>query len=152
VLRAVNLAESAVYALFDDPEFVWGPKLVAVAVDGPGLEKPVVVWVGNQDQPWQEDWGPQEQFRGIALWKVAAALDAGMPTAMLVHNHPLLLEDGDFLYEGGVCDLSKQIGVAASGIKGRGDEAVAKIVLAIMEALAHLQVASMKEQDIDQVQ
>lgn len=138
VYHAIELAKPAIKEIFDDKKCIWGPKLVAVVVDGPGLDAPILSIVGDHEQDWDPEWGEVTDFARIAFWKAGKAREMGRPTSELVFAHPLTLMEGDFFYPGGVIDSSGTIGVGVSGIKGWADEMIAKIVVAILEGVAHL--------------
>lgn len=151
VHQAVELASPTIQAIFDTPQCIWGPKLVAIVVEGPDIAEPVITWVGDLAQSWEEGWGDPLEFEKIARWKAATAKRHGMPTSDLINLHPLLLQAGDYMYPGGVVDASGKIGIGVSGINGRADEMIAYILASILNGLAHLAVDDLRDRDISQL-
>jgi len=144
-LDAIELASPQIETLITNPFWSWGPALVAIVVDAPWFDYPVLAWVGDRNQTWQADWGEQKEFDTIAHWKARRARETGKPTSQLYQNNPLLLNSEDHFYPGGVPDQSGTIGIGTSGIRGWGDEAISYIVLAILQAKAHFAVKNLQE-------
>ena len=150
VKRAITLAAPSINALLAEKDTVFGPRSVAVVVSGPGLKQRVVEIVGHVEE-WQAQWGEQRDFREIASRKVALAERTGLPTDVVVSRMPWLLEEGDFLYQGGTVGESDGLTVAASGAFGQTDEAVSDIVKAIIVLLCRLKVKQMREAGINRL-
>jgi hypothetical protein len=151
VEEAISLASYQIYALFSDPRFVWGPKLVSITVDGPGLDAPVQQWVGSVDQEWNENWGLKARFQELSLWKANTSRRYGKPTVELANLYPVLLMKGDYFYQGGIIDRSGFIGIGTSGIKGFADEQISHIVEAMIYAVAFASLEDVKAKGSSQL-
>ncbi len=140
--NAIDLAHPQILAIMENPAFIWGPRYVSIAVVSPHLDRILQYVVSNPKQrEWNPEWGEAAEYGGIAIWKAKTALEKGVPTSVLANDFPLSLQRGQlFRYPGGVPGPRNEFAVGTSGIMGRGDEAISKIIITLMEALAHLEV------------
>lgn len=150
VRRAINLATPSINAVLAEKDTVWGPRWVAVAVSGAGLEQPITAIVGQVEQ-WKAAWGEQKDFREIALAKTSLAERTGMATQVVVYRHPWLLEEGDFLFQGGIATEPGGLTVTASGAYGETDEGISELVKALIVMLCRLRVKQLKEAGIERL-
>lgn len=102
VQRAIELALPTVRLLVK--EHTWGPPGVVIAVDGKGLEEPVIYVMEElgPEADWEKRWGEGKNFRQVALEKLRVAARTGLTSRAVTTNHPWLLEEGDSLYIGAV--------------------------------------------------
>jgi hypothetical protein len=149
VKRAITLAAPSINAVLAEQDTGWGPRWVAVVVSGPGLEQRVVETVGRVEG-WKAEWGEQKDFRGIALRKAILAERTGMPTEVAVSRMPWLLQEGDYLFQGGTGEPGG-LTVTASGAHGATDEGISELVKALVVMLCRLKVKQMKEAGIDRL-
>lgn len=139
VWKAISLAEPGVLAILNHPGATWGPKWVAIFVDGPGLAEPQSFHMGeNLKGRWSSDWGKPSDYDDIAKKKLEAVSRERESTRSLVSNCPWLFEKGEFLYVGGV--FHDGISVAVSGAAGTADEAIAAIIVANIRMLCFFEV------------
>ncbi len=122
---------------------------MAVVVSGPGLEERVTETVGQVEE-WKEQWGQSRDFRELALRKAMLAERTRMPTDLAVSRMPWLLEEGDYLYQGGTGEPGG-LTVAASGAFGTTDEGISDLVRALIVMLCRLKVMQMKEAGTNRV-
>ena len=147
---AIDLSTPTINAFFEvsEPETVWGPKFIVIAVVHPALQGPIFQIIGNTSD-WQEEWGNLEEYKEIALWKARTAQKEGKPTSELVLQYPWDLKDGSFLYPGGV--VAGKLGVGGSGIIGFADEGAANVVLSMIMSLSKLKCSQLREDDFGQL-
>jgi len=149
VKRAIALATPSINAVLAEQDTSWGPRWVAIVVSGPGLGERVVETVGRVEG-WTAAWGEPKDFREIALRKAILAERTGMPTDVAVSRMPWLLEEGDYLFQGGTGEPGG-LTVTASGAHGATDEGISEMVKALIVMLCRLKVKQMKEAGIDRL-
>lgn len=150
VTRAIALATPSINAVLAEKDTGWGPRWVAVVVSGPGLEGRIVELVGHIEE-WKVQWGEQRDFREIASQKASLAERTGMPTEEVVSRKPWLLQEGDFLFQGGTAGEPGGLTVTASGAHGETDEGISDMVKALLIMLCRLRVKQMKEAGVDRL-
>ena len=150
VTRAIALATPSINAVLAEKDTGWGPRWVAVVVSGPGLEGRIVELVGHIEE-WKVQWGEQRDFREIASQKASLAERTGMPTEEVVSRKPWLLQEGDFLFQGGTAGERGGLTVTASGAHGETDEGISDMVKALLIMLCRLRVKQMKEAGVDRL-
>ncbi len=137
--KAFKLAEPSILAILNHPGATWGPKWVAIYVDGPGIAEPQLFHVGDDPKHrWSSDWGAPSGYDAIAKKKLEAVSREQESTRALISNCPWLFEKGEFLYVGG--DFHEGISVAVSGAEGTADEAIAAIIIVNIKMLCFLEV------------
>lgn len=127
----------------------WGPQGVVIAVEGEGLSQPVVhimEELGPEDT-WKNTRGDPVDFIAIATGKARVARRNGSKIASVVINHPWSLEEGDYIYQGGVAE-DTYMGIGASG---ETDEACAWVVWSCIWLLCARRIAEMREQGINRL-
>ncbi|NTU66322.1 MAG: hypothetical protein HGB08_00160 [Candidatus Moranbacteria bacterium] len=141
VREGVRLAMPAIDAILAKEGTTWGPKLVMWCVKIPGSENDIhgesfgesARWT---DKNWEEGWESTGKFLAIARKKLAVAERERIATSVVAATRPWCLEEGEFLYPGGVyCD---GVSVAVSGAKGETDEAIAWLILNAILMLTNL--------------
>ncbi len=138
VKKAIELARPSALAILNEAGTTWGPKWVSGCVKGPGLSTEVTFDFGEVSDRWEPEWGVQVKFIDIARTKMRVLEREGIPTSVLIATEPWRLEQGEYLYEGGV--TRNGISVAVSGAEGRADEAIAEMVLSAIVMLAFMDV------------
>ena len=136
--KAIALAKPSALAILNEKGTTWGPKWVSGCVKGPGLSSEVAFDFGEISDRWQPEWGNRVNFSDVARSKLRVVEREGIPTSVLIATKPWQLEEGEYLYEGGV--VRNGICVAVSGAEGRADEAIAEIVLSAIVMLAFMDV------------
>lgn len=145
--EAITIVRPAVEAMLRRPETNWGPDWVAVGVDHPDFEEPVIVVIG--EELWWDTvaWGEEKDLRAIAQEKMDLAGREGMPTGMIVACYPERLRPGDTTYQGGYAEEAGGLRTAASGAYGQTDEGIARMIFGVIQMLCQLEVRRMKERD-----
>lgn len=135
VKKAIELVRPTAEAILNTEGTTWGPKWMIGYVRVPELNTIRAIF-GNRTS-WDEGWGEEKDFSEVAIDKIDAAARTGIDTSAIVALAPWLLEEGEYLYAGGVSE--EGIAVSMSGAKGRADEAIASILLSTIKMLAHLE-------------
>lgn len=130
----------------------WGPKGVAIAVNAKGLDQPYLAVMDELGpmREWEEKWGEGRRFDLIALSKAHIARSNGTTSWEVVSQMPWLLEEGDFLYRGGVAE-DTDLGVGVSGIYGEMDEALAWIVWNLIAGLCNLEITMLRKDKVNRL-
>ena len=139
VEKAIELARPTALAILGEKGTTWGPKWVSGCVKGPGLSREVAFDIGEVSERWEPEWGVRVRFIDIARSKLRVVEREGTPTSVLIATEPWRLEEGEYLYEGGV--TRNGICVAVSGAEGRADEAIAEVVVSVIVMLAFMDVS-----------
>ena len=129
----------------------WGPKGVVIVVDAKELSEPFIHVMDElgPEEAWVK-WGDNTNFRQIALNKAAIARRHGTTSWHVVSQTPWKLEEGDFLYRGGVAE-DTDMAVGISGTYGELDEALAWGVWNLIVGFCHLQVSELREAGVRRV-
>jgi len=151
IKQAIELAKPSVESILSQGIGVWGPKYVSVVVSGPGIEGNLDFTLGFRSE-WDPKWGPKEDFLEIARQKDSVSNRTGMPTDVVVTRKPWLLEEGDFLYQGGTAGRPGGLTVSVSGAMAQVDEGIADIVYGIVAMLCRLKVKGMQENGINRLE
>lgn len=150
--RAIQLALPSVRQIC--AEYYWGPKGVAIAVAGKGIDDPPVVFVMPEllgpDGSIDEKWKRGRDFRDVAKSKMYMSLREGRPSWEVVNLTPWSLEHDEFLYQGGVAKDSN-LAVGCSGSFGQVDEACAWIVYNCVALLCSLEIKKLQDQKVNQL-
>lgn len=151
VHEAVGLVMPAIDAILAKKGTTWGPKWIAWCVKIPGMESDIRgpsfgKCAKLAFKKWDEElWGDKSDFYAIARKKLAVAEREKAATSVISITRPWCLEEGEFLYPGGVhCD---GVSVAVSGAKGETDEAIAWLILNSILMLAKLEARRRIEED-----
>jgi hypothetical protein len=145
--RAIDLVFPFVEAILAEEGTTWGPKRVKGVVNAPGLEEPITVTIGSNDEPWKDEWG-KDNSAEIAAKKLQVAERIGDSTSTVIAVAPWLLEDGEYLYPGGASKFEISVGI--SGAVGWADEMIANTIIECIIMLAHIEtdkrIAAKKKQ------
>ncbi len=136
VKEAIRLAEPSALAVIATPCCNWGPQWVHGYVRVPDF--PDIPFTFGEVTPWNKAWGQEMDFRPVAMRKVEASDRLGVNTSVIVALYPDELEEGEYLYAGGAHRNGKS--ASASGAKGRADEAIAEVILVMLNMLIQLEV------------
>ncbi|OGM19906.1 hypothetical protein A2955_04445 [Candidatus Woesebacteria bacterium RIFCSPLOWO2_01_FULL_37_19] len=150
VREAINLALPSVREL--TAKHTWGPKGVAIVVDAKGLSAPFV-FVMDELGPrgtWTNRKDEFIDFLQVARMKAQLARRYGSTTSSIIANHPWSLEEGEYLYPGGVAE-DTDLGVGASGAYGDTDEACAWVIWNTILLVCKRKIAEMREQGINRL-
>lgn len=138
VEKAIELSRPSAVTILNQEGATWGPRWVAGCVSAPGLEDLVYFGFGEKPiQNWDAKWGDPANFDEIAEKKLALVLREKASSSVIVATRPWCLQKEEFLYAGGVYD--DEIAAAASGAKGRADEAISGIVVVNIKMLVFLE-------------
>lgn len=148
VNRAIDLARPSAEAILAAEGTTWGPKWVKgfVRVIGDDTNFPFTF---GQVTEWNLEWGPNRSFDQVALAKLIVADREGLNTSYVVALFPHMLEEGEFLYPGGAHRDGNSS--SASGAKGRADEAIAELVLVMLNMLIQLETDRRKAAGENQI-
>ena len=133
--RAIELARPSAEAALAAAGLAWGPDWVYGIVRVPGLSD--MRFTLGTPKTWNAEWGKAKDFRVIADQKMALADRLKVNTSFAAAEMPWLLEDGDYLYPGGVHREGLSAGI--SGAMGRTDESLAELVLSMLIMHANLE-------------
>jgi len=148
VREAIRLAEPTALAILETPGCFWGPQWVRGLVRA-GLGADIPFTFGTVAAQWNPEWGSNRGFEEIAQAKLEVTDRTGLPTSVVVALYSHLLEEGEFLYPGGACRDENACGV--SGAKGRADEAIAELVLGMLNMLIQLETDRRKAAGENQI-
>ena len=143
VQTAVHLTAAAAKKLSNSKTVgaAWGPRWVDVFVNAPGLKERLQFHFGEKTE-WNPEWGKQMDFEFVASKKQQLSEREKMNTSEIAALKPWLIQDGEYLYPGGVYDSGISVGV--SGAKGWADEAIGKILVAYIIMFAMLETDTRK--------
>ena len=143
VTGVVNLVAPAIRELLNSEMAgaTWGPQWVDVYINAPGLEHRFVTQFGKRTE-WNPEWGEERNFGLVADKKQQLSEREKMNTSEIAALKPWLIQDGEYLYPGGVYDSGISVGV--SGAKGWADEAIGKILVAYIIMFAMLETDTRK--------
>ena len=141
VKRAISLAVPSAKAILAAEGMTWGPRWVEGFVTAPGLGE--IPFRFGEVTKWNPKWGDERDFQPIAYKKLQLAKRTGDDTSIVVSVCPWQIQEGEYLYPGGVSRFG--ISAGASGAKGRTDEALADILVCIIMMLANLETDRRKE-------
>ncbi|MBU4350958.1 hypothetical protein L6250_00350 [Candidatus Parcubacteria bacterium] len=139
---ALTLVRPAAEEILQAVGMTWGPQWVEGVVSVPGLND-FYFHLGRRCDEWDPEWGEKKDFREIAKCKLRLAKRLRMNTSTAVALFSWLLEEGDYLYPGGI--YRDGIACAASGAKGRVDESLSEIVVSAIIMVAQLEADARKE-------
>ncbi len=135
VQEALDLSGPTIETILKNPKSTWGPKYVEVFIIERDDVSAYTAVIGEKE-PWDPSWGEEldYDFLFVAEQKANASLREKADTSFLIEQSPWLLEEGEFLYPGGVYYGGVAVGV--SGAKGIVDEGIAKILISAIVMLA----------------
>jgi hypothetical protein len=134
--RAIYLVFPSIEAILAEEGTTWGPKWVSGIINAPGLKKSITVAIGSHDEPWKAEWGEDKSAK-IAAKKLELAERIGGSTGAVVTICPWLVEDGEYLYPGGMSKYDISVGI--SGAMGWVDEMIANMIIECIIMLSHLE-------------
>lgn len=135
ILQAVEIARPSAMAIFNLPGTTGDTKFVDGYVKVDGMEEHVEFTLGTSEDE-------EKSFWSVAVTKESVSSRTGLDSREVVEMAPWLLEEGEYLYPGGVTRMG--ITVATSGVKGFADECIAGFVLDALIMLAHQEAARRK--------
>lgn len=142
ILRAIGLIELTAERILSCKDTTWGPKWVKGYVQVSGSGK--IPFNFGIITKWNPAWGVKKYFDHIAEKKMELAKRMNSNTSDIVAICPWQLQQGEFLYPGGVSRFGISVGV--SGAKGHVDEAIANLMVDTIIMLAHLEAEKRKEE------
>jgi hypothetical protein len=151
VKKAIELARPMVEGLMNEGIGVWGPKHVAVSITYPGLDGILEFFLGYTFL-WDPKWGEEVDFMEIARQKMKVCQRTGMPSDVVVTREPWLLEEGDFLYQGGTAVRPGGLAVGVSGAYPQVDEGISNIIYDLIVMLCRLKVRELQENEINRLE
>lgn len=153
VREAIHLALPTIERILSNDYCTWGPRGVAIVVNGKGLLGPVTHVAGdlNTDGTWSDKRTSEHwNFQQIALQKMLTASRGGAPSVDVVENKPWLLEEGDSFYQGAVAEDDGLI-VAVSGAYGQTDQAIAWIIWNLIWMLCALSIRERRDRKLNRL-
>lgn len=141
VRRAIEMIAPTAEAILAAEDTTWGPRWVDGLVSVPGLED--IPFCFGQKTEWNPGWGAERDFFSIAKAKLQLAKRLSDDTSIVTAICPWQLQTGEYLYPGGCSRWG--ISAAASGAKGRTDEALATLVVYTIIMFAHLETDRRRE-------
>lgn len=139
---AIVLVKPAAEDILRAAGMTWGPRWVDGVVSAPGLED-LKFRFGIKPSEWDPEWGAERDFSEVAMHKLGLAKRLRMNTSVAITLYPWLLEEGDYLYPGGV--YRDGIACGISGAKGRVDESLSEMLVSVIIMLAQLETDARKE-------
>jgi len=140
--RALVLVRPTAEEILSAGGMTWGPLWVEGVVSAPGLLRNPLFRFGRFAE-WDPEWGEKKDFMEVAMCKFRLAKRLRMNTSVAITLYPWLLEEGDYLYPGGV--YRDGIACGISGAKGRVDEGLSEMVVTAIIILANLEADARKE-------
>lgn len=132
--EAVELVRSAAEKILLTPGTTWGPKWVEGRIRVPESEEIISFLFGDPPQEWDPEWGEEIDFGAIAEKELHAMIQRDANNSIAVKTKPWLLEPGvGGAPRNGIC-------VAICGARGDADEAMAEMVISVIEMLAFLEI------------
>ena len=137
IKTALSLIELTAREILLSEGTTWGPRWVEGFISAPGVSGAIPFKFGKVTE-WNNEWGKRRFTSSeIALKKLNLAERFGDDTSSIIEACPWVLEEGEFLYAGGISRFGINVGV--SGAKGRVDEAIANLLVDCIIMLAHLE-------------
>ncbi len=138
---AIVLVKPAAEEILFAAGMTWGPLWVDGVVSAPGLND--LYFRFGRPAEWNPEWGEKRDFSEVAKCKLRLAKRLRINTSVAIVLYPWLLEEGDYLYPGGV--YRDGIACGISGAKGRVDEGLSEMVVSAIIILANLETDARKE-------
>lgn len=130
----IKFARPSAEKILNTKGTTWGPRWVKGWVAVRDSAWRISFTFGARNDDWKPEWGGYKDFAKIAHAKLEVALREGMSTRLVVATQPWRLEEGEYLYPGGV--TRGNICVAVSGANAATDEGIAEMVLSAIIMLA----------------